>query len=399
MSCRLQIGRLPRPRYWSSRLFATLSESTTSSPLSALVPLRGSLYDKDRNANSSAAFEKIYRGRPITVTETRFWRIVDGMKVYKPVTPGLRHRKHAVRHHLWPGRPVLHLTKKKTQNGGRNVTGRITSRHRGGGLARRLRNVDFMRTVPGAQRVVRLEYDPNRSADLALLQHMCTGELSYVIAPDGVNPGDIIYSFRSTQGSESSALSSGLSRAQILQKGNVLMLKDIPIGTQIHNITMKVDGKMQLCRSAGAFATVVTNVPSASFEASIPQRPNTLEYQHESKRQFLRRRRMEGMRDYVQVKLKSGEIRLLPPTAYATLGVVSNLKHQYTSLGKAGASRWRGIRPRVRGIAMCPVDHPHGGGYKSKGNKAPRSPWGWKTKGWKTVRYRKDHIVTPRKRR
>lgn len=151
-------------------------------------------------------------------------------------------------------------------------------------------------------------------------------------------------------------------KSQLLQKGNVLLLKDIPAGTIIHNIALYPTGKMILCRSAGTHAQVI-NTSQTGF---------------------------------AQVKLQSGEVRLIPVECPATIGMVSNPHHQHTSLGKAGASRWRGIRPSVRGIAMNPVDHPHGGGRKSKGNKAPRSPWGWKTKGFKTVKRKKWYVVLTR---
>ncbi|KAI8923653.1 translation protein SH3-like domain-containing protein [Entophlyctis helioformis] len=290
--------------------------------------------------------------RSLPVLENKFWKVVGGMKIYKSVSPGSTHRRHPTRFHLHKGSAVWRLSYGKRSTGGRNRTGRITVRHRGGGHKKRVRQVDFMRKVPGAFEVVRLEYDPNRTAELCLLRHLATNEFSYIIRPAGIEPGAIVHSYREGI-PEPAEGQQPIPRSQLIQPGNCLLLKDIPIGTQIH---------CMLCRSAGTSGQLL----------------------------------FTAQQGFAQVRLSSSEVRLIPVNATATIGVVGNEMHMHRNWGKAGARRRKGWRPIVRGIAMSAFAHPHGGGHKSKGNKAPRSIWGWKTKGWKTVRRKRWFVVTPK---
>lgn len=258
------------------------------------------------------------------------------IKKCKPTTPSRRGMSINVSHEITRDKPEKSLLKPLTRSGGRNVKGRITVRHRGGGAKRRLRVIDFRREKQGvAAKVAAIEYDPNRSANIALL-HYLDGEKRYILAPVGLEVGDL--------------LSSG-SEAEI-KPGNTLPLRNIPLGSSIHNIEMKIGKGGQLVRSAGAAAQLMAK---------------------------------EGK--YAQVKLPSGEVRLIHLDCLATVGQVGNLEHENVSLGKAGRSRWLGRRPRVRGVAMNPVDHPMGGGEgKSSGGRHPCSPWGQLAKGAKTRR-------------
>ena len=275
-------------------------------------------------------------------------------KTYKPVTPGIRHLKRPLNEHLWRGRPIMALTTPLRKKGGRNNTGRIVVRHRGGGHKRRLRNVDFMRLDAGPQDVVRIEYDPGRSGHIALLRSRNANannglRYSYILAPEGLRAGDVVQSFRTgvpagivpgfdgnlngpMDGDESSpsseevttststqSLMIGLLRAATVRPGNVLPLKLIPPGTPIHCISLFPERRMSLVRSAGTFATVVTH---------------------------------EDNGKYTQVKLQSGEVRLVLQSCCATIGKVSNPLHRNRNLGKAGRKRWLGRRPTVRGTAM-----------------------------------------------
>lgn len=236
-------------------------------------------------------------------------------------------------------RPEKGLIEPLKKSGGRNNTGRITSRHRGGGHKRFYRVIDFKRDKRGMDaKVVAIEYDPNRSARLALLQYQ-DGEKRYIIAPDGVHVGETLQS-----GPESE-----------IRNGNAMPLANIPAGTFVHNIEMRPGKGAQLARSAGASVQLMAK---------------------------------EGK--FAQLKLPSGEVRNVRADCYATIGSVGNTDHENISLGKAGRSRWLGIRPQSRGVVMNPVDHPHGGGEgkSPQGNPHPVSPWGWHTKGKKT-RWRK----------
>lgn len=248
-------------------------------------------------------------------------------------------------------KPEKALIESLKKSGGRNNTGRITSRHRGGGHKRFYRIIDFKRDKRGMDaRVIAVEYDPNRSARIALLQYS-DGEKRYIIAPDGVTVDMILQS-----GPESE-----------IRNGNAMPLANIPAGTFVHNIEMRPGKGAQLARSAGASVQLMAK---------------------------------EGK--FAQLKLPSGEVRNVPADCYAVIGSVGNSDHENLSIGKAGRSRWLGIRPQSRGVVMNPVDHPHGGGEgkSPQGNPHPVSPWGWHTKGKKT-RWRKKpssrYIVKRRK--
>ena len=241
-------------------------------------------------------------------------------------------------------------SKKKNRGSGRNNLGRITTRHQGGGHKRHYRLVDFVRDkdgIPG--RVERLEYDPNRSANIALVLY-ADGERRYIIAPKGVSAG--------------SALMSGAQAP--IKAGNCLPLRSIPVGSTVHCIELKPGAGAQIARAAGAGVQLVAR---------------------------------EG--DYAQLRLRSGEVRKINVECRAVIGEVGNSEHSLRSLGKAGASRWRGIRPTVRGTAMNPVDHPHGGGEgRTKGGRHPVSPWGTPTKGYKTrANKRTDNMIIQRRKK
>jgi large subunit ribosomal protein L2 len=253
---------------------------------------------------------------------------------HKPTSPGRRGTVKVKRTDLYKGRPEASLTEKKSKTGGRNNKGRITSRHIGGGHKQKYRVIDFRRNKDDiSAKVVRIEYDPNRSAYIALLQYT-DGEKRYILAPKELEPGMEVVS--------------GTSVA--IKVGNCLPLDNIPVGTVVHNVEMKPGKGGQLARSAGTSVRLVAK---------------------------------EGI--YATLRLRSGETRKVPAQCRATLGVVSNSEHNLEKIGKAGASRWRGIRPTVRGAAMNPVDHPHGGGEgRTSGGRHPVTPWGVSTKGHKT---------------
>jgi large subunit ribosomal protein L2 len=252
----------------------------------------------------------------------------------KPTSPGRRFLVKVVNPELHKGEPHAALLEKKSKNGGRNNAGRITTRHRGGGHKQHYRIIDFKRDKDGIPaRVERLEYDPNRTAFIALMLY-ADGERRYILAPKGVSAGDELVS-----GNEAP-----------IKPGNALSLRDIPVGTTVHNIEMKPGKGGQLARSAGASAQLVAR---------------------------------EGA--YATLRLRSGEMRKVHVECRATIGEVGNSEHSLRKLGKAGAKRWRGVRPTVRGVAMNPVDHPHGGGEgRTSGGRHPVSPWGMPTKGYRT---------------
>ncbi|KAI9864873.1 MAG: hypothetical protein M1813_002644 [Trichoglossum hirsutum] len=254
------------------------------------------------------------------------------MRTYKPRTPGVRHLRRPINDHLWKGRPFLPLTfaKKGQGKGGRNHTGRITVRHRGGGHKRRIRTVDFSRMTPGKHSVDRIEYDPGRSGHIALITEEATGRKSYILAAEGMRAGDTVQSYRAgipqdLLESMGGVVDPGILAAKTAWRGNCLPLRMIPIGTLVHNVGSSKDRGGVFCRSAGTYATVI----SKSDEDSTSK---------EAK--------------YVTVRLQSGEIRRVSSDACATVGVVSNPHHQHRQLGKAGRKRWLGIRPTVRGVAM-----------------------------------------------
>lgn len=267
----------------------------------------------------------------------------------KPTSPGRRFQVTISRSHLHKGKPEQSLLVSKSRTGARNHSGRQTVRHQGGGHKQNYRLVDFVRNkdgVPG--KVERLEYDPNRTAHLALVLYS-DGERRYIIAPKGVVAGDVVMS-----GPEAP-----------IKPGNTLQLRNIPIGTTIHCVEMKPGKGAQLARSAGGSAQL------AAREGS-----------------------------YATIRLRSTEMRKIHVDCRATIGEVSNEEHSLRSYGKAGAIRWRGIRPTVRGVVMNPVDHPHGGGEgkSGQGNPHPVSPWGWNTKGKKTRRNKRTAGMILRRR-
>ena len=266
----------------------------------------------------------------------------------KPTSPGRRFVVKVVNPELHRGGPWEALTQSQGKHGGRNNAGRVTQRHQGGGHKQKYRVIDFRRDKDGIPaRVERLEYDPNRSAHIALLLY-ADGERRYVIAPGKVHAGDV--------------LMSGVNAP--MRPGNCLPLRNIPIGSMVHCVEMKPGKGAQLARSAGAGVQLVAR---------------------------------EGQ--YVTLRLRSGEVRKVPSDCRATLGEVSNSEHSLRSLGKAGASRWRGVRPTVRGVVMNPVDHPHGGGEgRTSGGRHPVSPWGTPTKGYKTRTNKRTNKLIVRRR-
>ena len=279
-----------------------------------------------------------------------------GMRTYKPRTPGLRHLKRPINDHLWKGRCYLPLTYPRKGNhiGGRGGSGRISVRHRGGGHKRRIRIVDFKRMEAGKHLVERIEHDPGRSAHIALICNPQTQAKSYILASEGLRAGDTVESYR--QGIPDELIRSiGGSRdpAMIASKtswpGNCLPLHMIPPGTTIFNVGLQPTKGGQLCRSAGTSAMIMGESGAAHAR----------------------------WRDFFDVRLQTGEVRRIHKNACATIGVASNPNHNRRQLGKAGRSRWLGIRPTVRGVAMNAFKHPHGGGRgKSKGNRIPVSIYG-----------------------
>ncbi|MCP5149412.1 MAG: 50S ribosomal protein L2 [Chromatiales bacterium] len=267
----------------------------------------------------------------------------------KPTSPGRRFVVQVKTPGLHKGEPLSSLVAKKTRSGGRNNNGRITTRHRGGGHKQRYRIVDFKRGKDGVPaKVERLEYDPNRSAHLALLLY-ADGERRYIIAPRGVVVGDELMS-----GPQSP-----------IKPGNCMPLRSMPVGTTVHCVELKPGKGAQLARSAG------TSVQLVAREGSL-----------------------------ATLRLRSGEIRRVPVECRAVIGEVGNSEHALRSLGKAGATRWRGRRPTVRGVAMNPVDHPHGGGEgRTSGGRHPVSPWGQPTKGHKTRRNKRTGALIVRRRK
>ncbi|KAK4117422.1 ribosomal protein L2 [Canariomyces notabilis] len=332
------------------------------------------------NAKDPSADDTPIFGAPSTEIEQVM------MRTYKPRTPGTRHLKRPINDHLWKGRPYLPLTipKKGQGKGGRNNSGRITVRHRGGGAKRRIRTVDFHRWAPGPHLVERIEYDPGRSAHIALVTEQATGKKSYILAPEGMRAGDVVQSYRSGIPQElldsmGGVVDPGILAARTAWRGNCLPMHMIPVGTVIFNVGSRPDGPAVFCRSAGTYATVVAK-------------------EEETREDGIKV--MTGK--FVTVRLQSGEIRKVSKDACATIGVASNIMHQHRQLGKAGRSRWLNIRPTVRGVAMNANDHPHGGGRgKSKGNRHPVSPWGQPAKGGFKTRKKSNvnkWVVTPRVR-
>jgi len=266
----------------------------------------------------------------------------------KPTSAGRRFVVRVTEPELHKGAPHAPLLEKKSKSGGRNNKGRITTRHRGGGHRQHYRVIDFKRDkdgVPG--HVERIEYDPNRSAHIALVLY-ADGERRYILAPRGVYAGAEIFS--------------GIEAP--IKPGSAMPLRNIPMGSVVHNVEMKPGKGGQIARSAGASAQLVAR---------------------------------EG--DHATIRLRSGEMRKVPVDCRATIGEVGNSEHSLRSLGKAGATRWRGVRPTVRGVAMNPVDHPHGGGEgRTSGGRHPVSPWGTPTKGYKTRKNKRTDNMIVRRR-
>lgn len=266
----------------------------------------------------------------------------------KPTSPGRRAVVKVVNQDLWKGKPYAPLVEKQTKKAGRNNNGHVTTRHQGGGHKQHYRVVDFRRNKDGIPaRVERLEYDPNRSAHLALLLY-ADGERRYIIAPKGIEAGAQLIS-----GSESP-----------IRAGNTLPLRNIPVGTTVHCIEMQPGKGAQIARSAGAAVQLLAR---------------------------------EG--SYATLRLRSGEIRKVHVDCKATIGEVGNGEHNLRSIGKAGAMRWRGVRPTVRGVAMNPIDHPHGGGEgRTAAGRHPVSPWGTQTKGYRTRNNKRTQGMIVRRR-
>ncbi|KAJ5777990.1 54S ribosomal protein RML2 [Penicillium odoratum] len=313
------------------------------------------------------------------------------LRTYTPRTPGVRHLRRPVNDHLFKGRPIHRLTfpKRGHAKGGRNNSGQVTVRHHGGGAKRRIRTVDFLRMDPGPHLVERIEYDPGRSAHIALLRSKETKKLSYILAADGMRAGETVQSYMSgipedLWKSMGGTVDPGVLAARTAWRGNCLPLHMIPVGTLIFNVGLRVGKGGQLCRSAGTHATVVAKGSDSRQKDIDTEQP---EAEVEKKPLSVRdRQKQERLAQHITIRLASGEIRLIHKDCCATIGVASNPNYHYTRLGKAGRSRWLNIRPTVRGLAMNAMDHPHGGGRgKSKGNVDPKSPWGIPTKsGYKT---------------
>ncbi len=266
----------------------------------------------------------------------------------KPTSPGTRGQVRLVNPNLYKGRPVDALTSSKSKHAGRNNNGHVTMRHHGGGHKQQYRIVDFRRDKDGIPaKVERLEYDPNRTAHIALLCY-ADGERRYIIAPKGVEVGSTLIS-----GSEAP-----------IKPGNALPIRNIPVGTTIHCIEMLPGKGAQMARTAGASVQLLAR---------------------------------EGT--YAQLRLRSGEIRKAHIECRATIGEVGNGEHSLRQIGKAGAKRWRGIRPTVRGVAMNPIDHPHGGGEgRTAAGRDPVSPWGTKTKGYRTRNNKRTNVMIVQRR-
>lgn len=268
---------------------------------------------------------------------------------YKPTSPGRRSKVAVSKADLYKGAPVAALLESQSRTGGRNNAGRITTRHKGGGHKQHYRLVDFKRDKEGIPaRVERVEYDPNRTAHIALLCY-ADGERRYIIAPKGITIGDQLLAGRDAP----------------IKVGNTLPLRNIPIGTTVHCVEMKPGKKAQVARSAGASVQLIA--------------------------------REQG---YATLRLRSGEMRKVPADCRATIGEVGNSEHNLRKIGKAGAKRWLGVRPTVRGVVMNPIDHPHGGGEgRTSGGRHPVSPWGVPTKGYKTrSNKRTDKLIVRRRK-
>jgi ribosomal protein L2 len=310
--CRLQPARCGRAVLAATRTYATAIDHVPPPAFQPAVALDGKLLEKQG---------------------TRKEKFIP-LRTYKPRTPGLRHLKRPVNDHLWKGRPLIKLTiaRKGQHLGGRNNTGRVTVRHRGGGHKRRIRTVDYKRYLPGKHIVDRIEYDPNRTAHLALITRVADGEKSYIVAADGMRAGDEVQSYRTgipqdLIASMGGVIDPGMLAAKTTSRGNCLPIRMVPLGTQVFNVGSKTKGGGVFCRSAGTYAIVVNKEEVDKANGGIDVAS-------------------------VIVRLQSGEIRKVSPDACCTIGVASNPQSHFTSLGKAGRARWLGKRPEVRGVAM-----------------------------------------------
>jgi large subunit ribosomal protein L2 len=274
--------------------------------------------------------------------------MANQLKKSKPTSPGRRFRSWVSREGLHTGSPYQPLLEGKKQRAGRNNKGRITSRHKGGGHKKRYRIIDFKRNKESIKGTVeRIEYDPNRSAHIALVLYR-DGERRYILAPEGLKAGDVVESGPSSP----------------ISTGNCLSLSDMPLGTIVHCVELFPAKGAQIARSAGSSAQILA---------------------------------IEGR--YTTLRLRSGEVRRVLSKCKATVGSVSNSEHSLRSIGKAGAKRWLGVRPKVRGVAMNPVDHPHGGGEgKTSGGRHPVTPWGVPTKGYRTRKNKLSNRLIVRRR-
>ena len=315
------------------RELSALSRARTAATTSASAPMGGFAFGAlaSRAVTTAGVARAEAGGRGLATVAG------EGMKAYKPTSPGQRGRITTSRAMLYKGRPLKRLTVGLRKSGGRNNAGRITVWHKGGGHKRLYRVIDFKRDLVGvAGTIRRLEYDPNRTAHIALVDYEGGHASRYVLAPHGSTPGDRL---ENGPGSD-------------IRVGNALPLKNIPIQTTIHNIELIPGRGGQLCRSAGSAATLVKKADDGG---------------------------------YCVIRLPSGEQRLVLENCMATIGMLSNRGHQNRNIGKAGANRWRGIRPTTRGVAMNPVDHPHGGGEgRTSGGRPGCTPWGVHTKGHRT---------------
>ncbi|CAI5758498.1 unnamed protein product [Candida verbasci] len=335
------------------RLFNSLYKSSTpNKPLFNLIR-----FNSTSNESNLTELElddiRFRRQRELQLKQVELKKYGDTFP--KHSHPGSTHFKKPIHSHLYKGRPIKELTVAKKMNGGRNNRGVITVRGRGGGHKRRARLIDFHRIGSGKHEVIRIEYDPNRSGHIALIKNLETNNLSYILAPQGLRQGDFVESFRKgipkdfieeMKLNNNGEIDDALLSARILQRGNCVPLKMLPVGSIIHSIGLSPNRPAQLVRSAGTFGKILSKHPEKGKAI---------------------------------VKLSSGEHRYILLDCHATLGVVSNKEHQLINWGKAGRSRYRGFKPKVRGVAMNACDHPHGGGRgKSKSNKHSQSMWGLK---------------------
>ncbi|KAI9752334.1 MAG: hypothetical protein M1815_000584 [Lichina confinis] len=369
--------KMLQPRCWL-RPPLTLLNCTYSPPPARSYATAGQRSSTDGGARAATkAAPSSTPPRSVTSSQGGTFAI----RTYTPRTPGVRHLRRPINDHLWKGRPFrpLTLAKKGQGKGGRNHTGRIMVRHRGGGHKRRIRMLDYARKESGKHTVERIEHDPNRSAHIALLTNHTTGRKSYIVAAEGMRAGDTVESYLAgipadLLESMGGVVDPGMVAARTAWRGNCLPLHMVPVGAFVYNVGSRAERGAVFCRSAGTHATVVAKDQDSD----------------------------KGRGRFVTIKLQSGEVRKVSRDACATVGVASNGHHRHRQLGKAGRKRWLGIRPTVRGVAMNAVDHPHGGGRgKSKGNVHPVSIWGTLAKsGFKTRNKRNPNklLVTDRPR-